>query len=177
LQTAPCTRSSQCYQISTIANIVEQRLHQAGHHTMLLDGDNVRHGFNRDLGFTEVDRVENVRRVGEVAKLLVEGGLIVLCSFISSYRAERDLARNLVEPWEFIEVFVDTPIEDCMQRDPKGPYAKARAGKLKNFTGIDAPYEAPERPEIHLHPVGSGPTDLAGEVLHFLAERDDVRAV
>jgi bifunctional enzyme CysN/CysC len=177
LQTAPCTRSSQCYQISTIANIVEQRLHQAGHHTMLLDGDNVRHGLNRDLGFTEVDRVENIRRVGEVAKLLVEGGLIVLCSFISPYRAERDLARDMVEPGEFIEVFVDTPIEDCMQRDPKGLYAKARAGKLKNFTGIDAPYEAPERPEIHLHPVGSGPTDLADEVLHFLAERDDVRAV
>ena len=119
---------------STIANIVEQRLTMDGHHTTMLDGDNVRHGLNRDLGFTEADRVENIRRVGEVAKLMVESGLIVLCSFISPYRAERDMVRRLVADGEFIEVFVDTPLEDCMQRDPKGLYAKAKAGKLKNFT-------------------------------------------
>ena len=156
---------------STIANIVEQRLHGAGHHTMLLDGDNVRHGLNRDLGFTEADRVENIRRAGEVAKLMVEAGLIVLCSFISPYRAERDMVRGLVGPDEFIEVFVDTPIEDCMQRDPKGLYAKAKAGKLKNFTGVDAPYQAPERPEIHLHTIGRRAEDLAAQVLDALVER------
>jgi bifunctional enzyme CysN/CysC len=116
---------------STIANIAEQRLNIDGHHTMMLDGDNVRHGLNRDLGFTEADRVENIRRVGEVAKLLVESGIIVMCSFISPYRAEREMVRGIVEAGEFIEVFVDTPIEDCMRRDPKGPYAKAKAGKLK----------------------------------------------
>ena len=129
---------------STIANIVEQRLHASGHHTMLLDGDNVRHGLNRDLGFTEADRVENIRRVGEVAKLMTEGGLIVLCSFISPYRAERDMVRGLVADGEFIEVFVDTPIEECIRRDPKGLYAKAKAGTIKNFTGFDAPYEPPQ---------------------------------
>ena len=124
---------------STIANIVEQRLHTAGHHTMLLDGDNVRHGLCRDLGFTEADRVENIRRAGEVAKLMTESGLIVLCSFISPYRAEREMVRNLVAGGEFIEVFVDTPVEECMRRDPKGLYARARSGKIKNFTGVDAP--------------------------------------
>jgi bifunctional enzyme CysN/CysC len=153
---------------STIANIVEQRLHRAGHHTMLLDGDNVRHGLNRDLGFTEADRVENIRRAGEVAKLMVESGVIVLCSFISPYRAERDMVRGLVQPGEFIEVFVDTPIEDCMRRDPKGLYAKAMAGKLKNFTGVDAPYQAPQQPEVHLATVGRPPEDLAADVLAAL---------
>ena len=156
---------------STIANIVEQRLHAAGHHTMLLDGDNVRHGLNRDLGFTEADRVENIRRAGEVAKLMLESGLIVLCSFISPYLAERDMVREMVAPGEFIEVFVDTPIEDCMQRDPKGLYAKARAGTLKNFTGVDAPYEAPENPEVHLHTIGKSPEELAENVLAVLGER------
>ena len=112
---------------------------------MLLDGDNVRHGLNRDLGFTEADRVENIRRAGEVAKLMVDCGLIVICSFISPYKAERDMVRNLVDG-EFIEVFVDTPIDECVRRDPKGLYAKAKAGKIKNFTGIDAPYEPPESP-------------------------------
>ena len=139
---------------STIANIVEQTLNLTSHHTMLLDGDNVRHGLNRDLGFTEADRVENIRRVGEVAKLMTESGLIVLCSFISPYRAERQMVRSLVDESEFIEVFVDTPVEDCIRRDPKGLYAKAKAGQLKNFTGIDAPYEAPEQPEIHLQDRG-----------------------
>ena len=157
---------------STIANIVEQRLHGADHHTMLLDGDNVRHGLNRDLGFTEADRVENIRRVGEVAKLMLESGLIVICSFISPYRAERDMVRALVASDEFIEVFIDTPIEECMQRDPKGLYAKARAGTLKNLTGVDAPYEAPEHPEIHLHTIGKSPVELAESVLGALASRE-----
>ena len=156
---------------STVANIVEKLLHARGHHTMLLDGDNVRHGLNRDLGFTEVDRVENIRRVGEVAKLMVDSGLIVLCSFISPYRAERDMVRRLVEPSEFIEVFVDTPIEACIERDPKGLYAKARAGQLKNFTGIDAPYQEPERPELHLHTLGLSPEQLAETVMSTLADR------
>ena len=135
---------------STIANVVEKKLHALGMHTYLLDGDNVRHGLNRDLGFTEADRVENIRRVGEVAKLFVDAGLIVLVSFISPFRAERQMARDLVGEGEFVEVFVDTPLEECERRDVKGLYAKARSGALKNFTGIDSPYEAPENPEIHI---------------------------
>jgi bifunctional enzyme CysN/CysC len=157
---------------STVADRVEQRLHAAGHHTMLLDGDNVRHGLNRDLGFTEADRVENIRRAGEVAKLMTEAGLIVLCSFISPYRAERDMIRGLVPDGEFIEVFVDTPIEECMRRDPKGLYAKAKAGQIKNFTGFDAPYEVPEQPEIHLETAGRDVDSLADLVLAALRERD-----
>ena len=145
--------------------------HAAGHHTMMLDGDNVRHGLNRDLGFTEADRVENIRRVGEVAKLMTEAGIIVLCSFISPYRAERDMVRKLVPEGDFIEVFVDTPIDECMRRDPKGLYAKAKAGGIKNFTGIDAPYEAPETPEIHLSTAGSEPGRLADLVFENLSER------
>jgi len=156
---------------STVANMVEQRLHAGGHHTMLLDGDNVRHGLNRDLGFVEADRVENIRRAGEVAKLMVEAGLIVMCSFISPYRAERDMVRDLVGDGEFIEVFVDTPIEECMRRDPKGLYAKAQAGTIKNFTGFDAPYEAPEKPEIHLTTIGRQPEQLAEQVIKALGER------
>ena len=156
---------------STVANIVEQRLHMVGHHTMLLDGDNVRHGLCRDLGFTEADRVENVRRAGEVAKLMTESGLIVLCSFISPYRAERDMVRNLVAGEEFVEVFVDTPIEECLRRDPKGLYAKAQAGKIKNFTGIDAPYERPIAPELHLQTSGYEPKQLADLVLAELVSR------
>jgi bifunctional enzyme CysN/CysC len=157
---------------STVANIVEQRLHAAGHHTMLLDGDNVRHGLCRDLGFTEADRVENIRRAGEVAKLMTECGLIVLCSFISPYRAEREMVRNLVAAGEFIEVFVDTPIEECIRRDPKGLYAKAKAGQIKNFTGFDAPYENPTSPEVHLHTVSDEPLQLAEQVLAALVERE-----
>jgi bifunctional enzyme CysN/CysC len=153
---------------STIANIVERQLHVAGHHTMLLDGDNLRHGLNRDLGFTEADRVENIRRTGEVAKLLVDAGLIVLCSFISPYRAEREMVRRLVLDGEFVEVFVDTPIDECARRDPKGLYAKARAGKIKNFTGFDAPYEAPTDPEIHLLTVGQQPEELADRIMKKL---------
>ncbi|PKN12512.1 MAG: adenylyl-sulfate kinase [Deltaproteobacteria bacterium HGW-Deltaproteobacteria-4] len=135
---------------STIANLLEKCLLSEGRHTYLLDGDNVRHGLNRDLGFTEADRVENIRRIAEVAKLMVDAGLIVLVSFISPYRAERRMARELFAEGEFIEVFVDTPLEECERRDPKGLYAKARRGELQNFTGIDSSYEAPENPEIHL---------------------------
>jgi bifunctional enzyme CysN/CysC len=156
---------------STIANIVELQLNQAGYHTMLLDGDNVRHGLNRDLGFTEADRVENIRRVGEVAKLMLDGGLIVICSFISPYRAERDMVRRLVADGEFIEVFVDTALEECIKRDPKGLYAKAKSGMLKNFTGIDAPYEAPEGAEVHLQTTDHSPEELAAMVFECLRQR------
>ncbi|WFU22127.1 sulfate adenylyltransferase subunit CysN [Bradyrhizobium sp. CB1717] len=154
---------------STIANIVERRLHAGGHHTMMLDGDNLRHGLSRDLGFTEADRVENIRRAGEAAKLLVDAGLIVLCSFISPYRAERDMVRRLVPNGEFIEIFVDTPIDECARRDPKGLYAKAKAGKIKNFTGFDAPYEPPTAPEIHLQTIGQQPEELANQIVKKLA--------
>lgn len=153
---------------STIANILDQKLFALGNHTMLLDGDNLRHGLNRDLGFTEADRVENIRRVGEVAKLMVDSGLIVICSFISPYKAERDMVRCLVAEGDFIEVFVNTPIEECMRRDPKGLYSKAKEGKIKNFTGIDAPYEAPERPEIRLETVGHRPDELADQIVELL---------
>ena len=159
---------------STIANLVDQKLFATAHHTMLLDGDNVRHGLNRDLGFTEADRVENIRRAGEVAKLMVDAGLIVICSFISPYRAEREMVRGLVGEGEFIEVFVDTPIEECVQRDPKGLYSKAKAGKIKNFTGIDAPYERPEAPELHLQTIGVSPDGLADVVVRALVERGNL---
>jgi bifunctional enzyme CysN/CysC len=133
---------------STIANLVEKRLHAAGRHTYLLDGDNVRHGLNKDLGFTDADRVENVRRVAEVARLMVDAGLIVLASFISPFRSERRMARELVETGEFIEIFVDASLALAESRDPKGLYKKARRGELKHFTGIDSPYEQPEHAEI-----------------------------
>jgi bifunctional enzyme CysN/CysC len=135
---------------STIANLLDKRLYAEGRHTYVLDGDNVRHGLNRNLGFTEADRVENIRRVAEVARLMVDAGLVVLVSFISPFAAERAMARSLFAPGEFIEVFVDTPIEECERRDAKGLYAKARKGELKNFTGIDSPYEAPSQADVHL---------------------------
>ena len=153
---------------STIANLLEKRLHVDGKHTYILDGDNVRHGLNRDLGFTEEDRVENIRRVGEVAKLLVDAGLIVIVAFISPYRAERELARGLFDGGEFVEVFVDTPLEECERRDVKGLYAKARRGELKNFTGIDSDYEAPLAPEIHLKTLGTRPESCVDEIVHLL---------
>jgi bifunctional enzyme CysN/CysC len=153
---------------STIANILDQKLFALGRHTMLLDGDNVRHGLNRDLGFTEADRVENIRRAGEVAKLMVDGGLIVICSFISPYRAEREMVRALVGDGEFIEVFVDTPIEECVRRDTKGVYSWAKAGMIKNFTCIDAPYEAPDQHVIRLDTVGRPPEQLADEIIELL---------
>ena len=136
---------------STIADQLEKKLHALGKHTFVLDGDNVRHGLNRDLGFTEADRVENIRRVAEVAKLFVEAGLITLVSFISPFRAEREMARELVAPGEFVEIFVNTPLETCELRDPKGLYKKARRGELQNFTGLDSPYEPPENPELTLN--------------------------
>ena len=160
---------------STIANLVEKKLAANGRHTYLLDGDNVRHGLNRDLGFTEADRVENIRRVAETAKLFLDAGLIVLVSFISPFRAERQLARELVEHGEFIEIHVDTPIEVAETRDVKGLYKKARAGQIANFTGIDSPYEIPERPELRLDAAEQSPEDLADEVLRMLADRGYIR--
>jgi len=153
---------------STIANLVEKALFADGRHTYILDGDNVRHGLNRDLGFTDADRVENIRRVGEAARLFVDAGLIVLVSFISPFRSERRMARELVGDGEFIEIFVDTPIEICMQRDPKGLYEKARAGEIKNFTGISSPYEEPERAEIDVKTAGRTPEDCAAEIVTYL---------
>lgn len=140
-------------------------------HAMLLDGDNVRHGLNVDLGFSDVDRAENIRRVGEVAKLMADSGLIVICSFISPYRADRDLVRGLVGGEEFIEVFVDTPIEECTRRDPKGLYSRVKYGKIKSFTGIDASYEAPIRPEIHLRTMEQTPEQSAEVVVGALIAR------
>ncbi|HEY9016769.1 adenylyl-sulfate kinase [Thiomicrospira sp.] len=135
---------------STIANAVEQKLFQLNKHTYLLDGDNVRHGLNKGLGFSEADRIENIRRVGEVAKLFSDAGLIVLTAFISPFQKDRDMVRQLTSPGEFIEIFIDAPLSVCEQRDPKGLYKKARAGEIKDFTGIDSPYEAPKSPEIHI---------------------------
>jgi bifunctional enzyme CysN/CysC len=156
---------------STIANLVEKQLLALGHHTMTLDGDNVRHGLNRDLGFSEADRVENIRRIAEVSKLFVEAGLIVLVSFISPYRNERMLARECVEAGEFVEIFVDTPVEECARRDPKGLYQKAYAGQIRDFTGVDAPYEEPLDPEIRLRTIEGSPEDLAGRVIADLRAR------
>jgi bifunctional enzyme CysN/CysC len=156
---------------STIANFVEQKLIASGHHTMLLDGDNVRHGLNRDLGFTDIDRVENIRRVAEAARLMAEAGLVSICAFISPFRADRQMARDIAAPHPFIEVFVDTPIEECMRRDPKGLYAKARAGAIPNFTGIDSPYEPPEAPEIRLTTVDADAEALSDRLIEELRER------
>ncbi|MBL4893850.1 MAG: sulfate adenylyltransferase subunit CysN [Emcibacter sp.] len=150
---------------STIANLVEKKLQALGKHTYLLDGDNVRHGLNKDLGFVDADRVENIRRVGEVSKLMIDAGLIVLTAFISPFRAERRMVRDMLEDHEFIEVFVDTPIEICEQRDPKGLYKKARSGEIKNFTGFDSPYEKPERADIHLHTGNMTAEDAADAVI------------
>jgi len=156
---------------STIANLVDAALNARGIHSVMLDGDNVRHGLNRDLGFTEADRVENIRRVGEVAKLMADAGLIVLCSFISPFRAERRMVRELIGDNEFIEVFVDTPIETCIARDPKGLYRRALSGEIKNFTGVDQAYEEPENPELHLMAGRCDADQLAKEVIDALAQR------
>lgn len=153
---------------STIANLLEKRLHAAGKHTYLLDGDNVRHGLNRDLGFTDADRVENIRRVAEVARLMVDAGLIVLVSFISPFRSERSFARSRFASGDFLEIFVDTPLAVCESRDPKGLYKKARAGALANFTGIDSPYEAPVDPELRIDGAAQGAVDAAEQVAHLL---------
>jgi bifunctional enzyme CysN/CysC len=160
---------------STIANLVEKKLFSLGRRTYLLDGDNVRHGLNRDLGFTEQDRVENIRRVAEVAKLMVDAGLIVLVSFISPFRAERNAARALLGEGEFFEVFVDTSLAAAEARDVKGLYKKARAGALKNFTGIDSPYEPPEAAEIHIDTATLSPVQGADLIIETLARRGVVR--
>jgi len=153
---------------STIANLVEKRLHRMNRHSFLLDGDNVRHGLNRDLGFTEADRIENIRRVGEVAKLMTDAGLIVITAFISPFRVEREMARSMLPDGEFIEVFIDTPLAEAERRDVKGLYKKARAGQLKNFTGIDSPYEAPENPEIRIDTTAMTPEEAADLIVDRL---------
>ena len=153
---------------STIANMVEKRLHALGKHTFLLDGDNVRHGLNKDLGFTEADRIENIRRVGEVAKLMTDAGLIVLTAFISPFRAEREMVRGLMAEGEFVEIFVDTPLEVAEERDVKGLYKKARSGQLKNFTGIDSPYEAPENPDFRVDTTSETPEAAAERIVNDL---------
>jgi bifunctional enzyme CysN/CysC len=156
---------------STIANLVEKKLHALGRHSFLLDGDNIRHGLNRDLGFSAEDRVENIRRVGEVAKLMTDAGLIVLTAFISPFKAEREMVRKVIPAGEFIEVFVDTPLGVAEDRDVKGLYKKARAGQLKNFTGIDSPYEAPESPELHLDTTKMSSEEAAEQVVQLLLQR------
>jgi bifunctional enzyme CysN/CysC len=156
---------------STIANVIEKRLHSIGRHTMLLDGDNIRHGLNKDLGFNEADRIENIRRIGEVAKLMTDAGLIVITSFISPFRSERELARNLLPDGEFLEIFIDTPIEECEARDPKGLYRKARNGEIPNFTGINSPYEVPEKPEITLNTISTDADKLAEIVIKYMSDK------
>jgi bifunctional enzyme CysN/CysC len=159
---------------STIANIVERKLHALGRHTYLLDGDNLRHGINRDLGFTTADRVENVRRTAEVAALMADAGLIVLVALISPYRAERRLARELIGDDAFVEVFVDTPLVDAEARDRKGLYSKARRGELPNFTGVDHPYERPEAPDVHIRTPDQTPEEAADAIIETLlaSQRD-----
>ena len=152
---------------STIANAVEKKLAHMKHHTFLLDGDNVRHGLNKDLGFTDADRIENIRRVGEVAKLMTDAGLIVITAFISPFRSERQMVRDMMAPGEFVEVFVDTPLSVAEERDVKGLYAKARSGQLKNFTGIDSPYETPETPEIHIDTTTMSIDDAAEQIVKY----------
>lgn len=154
---------------STLANLLEKKLHEQGKHTYLLDGDNVRHGLCGDLGFSDKDRVENIRRISEVAKLFVDSGMVVLTAFISPFQADRDFCRNLLAAGEFIEVFVDTPLEVCEQRDPKGLYKKARSGEIKHFTGIDSAYEAPQSPEVHLQ-YQDEPAEQTAERLYNLLE-------
>lgn len=156
---------------STIANAVDQLLHERGVHTFVLDGDNIRMGLNKNLGFTPEDRTESIRRIGEVARLFSDGATIVLTAFISPYKADRDLVRALLPEGEFIEILVQASLETCESRDPKGLYKKARAGEIKNFTGLDAPYEAPENPEIVLDSDNKGVEALAREVVAYLTSR------
>ena len=153
---------------TTIANRVERLLFNAGRHTYLLDGDKVRRGLSRDLSFTDADRVENVRRVGEVAKMMLDAGLIVLVSLISPFRADRGMVRRMVGEGEFVEIFVDAPLEVCESRDPKGLYSRARAGEIKNFTGLDSPYEAPENPDIRLDTTNLSPEEAARMIIEFI---------
>ncbi|MFC3201289.1 adenylyl-sulfate kinase [Alteromonas oceani] len=156
---------------STLANLLEKKLHEKGKHTYLLDGDNVRHGLCGDLGFSDKDRVENIRRISEVAKLFVDSGMVVLTAFISPFQADRDFCRNLLANGEFIEVYVDTPLEVCEQRDPKGLYKKARSGEIKHFTGIDSTYEAPQSPEVHLQYQDEPAEQTAERLFNLLEEK------
>ena len=156
---------------STIANLLEKKLAEHGKHTYLLDGDNVRHGLCGDLTFSDKDRVENIRRIGEVSKLFVDAGIIVLTAFISPFKTERDFCRRLLADGEFVEIFVDTPIEECEKRDPKGLYQKARQGDIKDFTGIDSPYEAPENPEISLAFSGQTAEQSAEQLFELLKQK------
>ena len=155
---------------STIANALDKKLHEMGRHTYLLDGDNVRHGLSKDLGFANEDRVENLRRVAEVSKLMVDAGLIVISAFISPFKSERQMARDLFDDDEFFEVFVDTPLEVAERRDVKGLYEKARAGQLKNFTGIDSKYEKPLNSEVHISDIHASPNDAAEKIVKFLMD-------
>jgi bifunctional enzyme CysN/CysC len=155
---------------STIANLVETRLYALGKHCFLLDGDNMRHGLNQDLGFTDADRVENIRRAGEVAKLMTDAGLIVLAAFISPFESERNMVRNMMAPDEFVEIHVDTPLAEAERRDAKGLYAKARSGNLQNFTGIDSPYQRPTRPDVHIDTTRMTPVDAAAMIVDLILE-------
>ena len=156
---------------STIANALEKALHERGIRTYVLDGDNVRHGLNSDLGFTDADRVENIRRIGEVAKLMVDAGIVVLTAFISPFRAERDMVRELFAEDEFVEIFVDTPLEIAEARDPKGLYQKARRGEIPNFTGIGSPYEVPLNPDLHIHTDHESIDEIVNRLLTELSFR------
>jgi adenylylsulfate kinase len=159
---------------STIASAVEQKLFELGHHTYLLDGDNVRHGLNKDLGFSDVDRIENIRRIGELSKLMVDAGLLVMAAFISPFRADRKMVRELTQNHEFIEVYMETPLEECERRDPKGLYKKARKGEIKNFTGIDSEYEVPAAPEVTVNTVEQSIEECADQIISYLK---DVRII
>lgn len=161
---------------STLANALEQRLYELGHHSYLMDGDNLRHGLNSDLGFSDRDRIENIRRVGEVGALMRDAGLIVLAAFISPFRSDRQMVRSLFEPGEFIEIHVSTPLATCEQRDPKGLYGKARAGLIRQFTGIDSDYEAPVRPELTIDTSCGDLTTHVEAVLAYLMQQHIVRA-
>jgi len=160
---------------STIANALELALFQRGQHTYLLDGDNVRHGLNKDLGFKDEDREENIRRIGEAARLFVDAGLIVLTAFISPFRSDRRIARDLLPPGEFIEVFLDTPLKVCEERDPKGLYKKAREGAIKHFTGIDSPYEKPEAAEVSVNTAEMSVEQCVNRIINYLTEHDRIK--
>ncbi len=157
---------------STLANIVEKKLYQMNYKTYLLDGDNVRHGLSKDLGFNEESRVENIRRIGEVSKLFLDAGIIVLTAFISPFQSDRNLARSLVKKEKFIEIFVDASIETCEKRDPKGMYLKARNGQISNFTGISSPYESPENPELHIINNEITPDDASNQIIEYLIQNE-----
>jgi adenylylsulfate kinase len=156
---------------STIANALESRLYEMSKNTYLLDGDNVRHGLNKDLGFSDTDRIENIRRIGEVSKLFVDAGLIVITAFISPFRSDRQIIRNLVENGEFIEIFIDTPLQICEQRDPKGLYQKARQGEIPSFTGISSPYETPETPEVHIKTALQSVEESVNTIIEYLHKK------